>query len=247
MFPTLTEPLRSRAELERLVDDTAAWSALFERPLSETLEDTVDSDLARGTVLTDAAIGTFAPADDPDLRQNRCLLYHVIGNGTGHWDVPLGGMGAVSDALELAARRTGAEIQTGAEVTGIETDGVDAAVACAGGERYAVLARARERRARRAVAAPRRGGPVARTRGLAAQAQPAGAPAAEVPRSAASSRRTRSRGQSTSTRATASSSGPTSRRPPARSRRCRRASSTATRSRTRASSRPSSGQPARRR
>ena len=137
VFPTLTDPLCSRAELERLVDDTAAWSALFERPLSETLEDTVDSDLARGTILTDATIGTFAPADDPDLRQNRCLLYHVIGNGTGRWDVPLGGMGALSDALELAARRAGAEICTRAEVTSIETDGVDAAVACAGGKRYA--------------------------------------------------------------------------------------------------------------
>ena len=47
----------------------------------------------RGIVLTDATIGTFAPADDPLLRQNRCFLYHVIGNGTGRWDVPVGGMG----------------------------------------------------------------------------------------------------------------------------------------------------------
>ena len=58
----------------------------------------------RGIVLTDALIGTFAAAHDVDLRQNRCFLYHVIGNGTGDWDVPVGGMGAVTDALEAAAR-----------------------------------------------------------------------------------------------------------------------------------------------
>ena len=39
--------------------------------------------LARGIVLTDATIGTFAPADDPQLRQNRCFLYHVIGGSLG--------------------------------------------------------------------------------------------------------------------------------------------------------------------
>ena len=32
---------------------------------------------------TDGLIGTFAGAHDADLRQNRCFLYHVIGNGTG--------------------------------------------------------------------------------------------------------------------------------------------------------------------
>ena len=40
---------------------------------------------------------------DASLRQNRCFLYHVIGNGTGAWDVPVGGMGALTD--ELAALR----------------------------------------------------------------------------------------------------------------------------------------------
>ena len=57
--------------------------------------------------LTDALIGTFADAHDPSLRQNRCFLYHVIGGGTGDWDVPVGGMGALTDALAQAARRRG--------------------------------------------------------------------------------------------------------------------------------------------
>src|ERR1700751_5303241 len=55
-----------------------------------------------GAVATDALIGTFARMDDPSLVQNRCFLYHVIGNGTGEWRVPVGGMGAVTDALRTA-------------------------------------------------------------------------------------------------------------------------------------------------
>ena len=54
-------------------------------------------------LLTDALIGTFSYAHDPSLRQNRCFLYHVIGNGTGEWRVPVGGMGAVADELARAA------------------------------------------------------------------------------------------------------------------------------------------------
>jgi phytoene dehydrogenase-like protein len=120
VFPTLTEPLRSRAELRRLVADDAAWSALFEEPLGATLARSFDDDLVAGVVLTDGLIGTFAAADDADLRQNRCFLYHVIGGGTGDWDVPVGGMGAVTGALAAAARAAGAELVTGAEVVAIE-------------------------------------------------------------------------------------------------------------------------------
>ncbi|WP_405580873.1 phytoene desaturase family protein [Streptomyces sp. NBC_01190] len=128
LFPTLTGPLPSRAALERLIDDPAAWAALFERPLGETVEAAFADDLVRGVVLTDALIGTFSHAHDPSLRQNRCFLYHVIGGGTGDWDVPIGGMGALTDALADAARAAGAEIVTGAEVTSIATDGVRAEV-----------------------------------------------------------------------------------------------------------------------
>jgi phytoene dehydrogenase-like protein len=134
LFGTLTEPLRSREEMRRLFDDDTGWEALFETPLSELIERTFDSDLVRGTVLTDALIGTFAPADDPQLRQNRCFLYHVIG---GDWNVPVGGMGALSGALEDAARQAGAELVTGAEVVGVATDGRTAEVTCADGRAYA--------------------------------------------------------------------------------------------------------------
>ncbi|WP_055590176.1 phytoene desaturase family protein [Peterkaempfera griseoplana] len=124
VFPTLTGPLPARAELRRTIGDDDAWTALFERPLGEAVEQAFHDDLVRGVVLTDALIGTFTHAHDESLLQNRCFLYHVIGNGTGDWDVPVGGMGAVTGALEAAARAAGAEIRTGCEVTGIGTDGV---------------------------------------------------------------------------------------------------------------------------
>ncbi|MFG3115079.1 phytoene desaturase family protein [Streptomyces sp. NPDC048197] len=130
VFPTLTEPLPTRAALRARVDDDATWQAVFERPLGELVEETFTDDLIRGVVLTDALIGTFATAHDPSLRQNRCFLYHVIGGGTGDWDVPLGGMGALTDALADAARRAGAEIVTGCPVTALATDGRTAEVTC---------------------------------------------------------------------------------------------------------------------
>ena len=99
VFPTLTEPLPTREALRARIDDEALWEALFERPLGEAVEAAFTDDLVRGVVLTDALIGTFAAAHDPSLRQNRCFLYHVIGGGTGDWDVPIGGMGALTDAL----------------------------------------------------------------------------------------------------------------------------------------------------
>jgi phytoene dehydrogenase-like protein len=83
VFETLTQPLRSRAQFRRLIADERAWEALFERPLSGLLESCFESDLVRGIVATDALIGTFAATDDPQLRQNRCFLYHVVGAARG--------------------------------------------------------------------------------------------------------------------------------------------------------------------
>lgn len=134
VFPTLTEPLRGRAGLREIVADDTAWDAVFERPLSEAIEAHIADDLVRGVVLTDGLIGTFAEADSPGLAQNRCFLYHVIGRGTGAWDVPIGGMGAVTGQLAARAREFGAEILEGAEVTAIETDGVHALVRFTSGD-----------------------------------------------------------------------------------------------------------------
>ncbi len=116
---TLTEPLLSAEEFRRRVGDSRAWTELFERPLSEALQDGFASDVVRGIVATDALIGTFAALDDPGLLQNRCFLYHVIGNGTGRWDVPVGGMGALSEALIAAAASAGASLRLGAPAVAV--------------------------------------------------------------------------------------------------------------------------------
>ncbi len=121
--------------MRRHVGDPAAWSALFERPLGEFIESRLAGDAARGVVLTDALIGTFTHAHAVDLRQNRCFLYHVIGGGTGEWDVPVGGMGTVAASLEAAAVARGVELRTGAEVTAVRVDDDGATIALVDGGR----------------------------------------------------------------------------------------------------------------
>ncbi|KQM82170.1 NAD(P)/FAD-dependent oxidoreductase [Agromyces sp. Leaf222] len=123
LFPTLTEPLPTRDEARALVADEEAWSAFVERPLGEVVDARFTSDLVRGVVATDSLIGTFTELDDPSLDANRCFLYHVIGGGTGDWDVPVGGMGAVTGELARAAHEAGAELVTGAEVLSVDVEG----------------------------------------------------------------------------------------------------------------------------
>jgi len=122
LFPSLTEPLASRADMRQQLDESD-WHDFVERPLGEVLEKTFDDDVIRGVVLTDGLIGTFADAHDASLHQNICFLYHVIGQGTGQWDVPVGGMGAITAQLADRVREAGGEIRTGAEVVAIDDDG----------------------------------------------------------------------------------------------------------------------------
>jgi phytoene dehydrogenase-like protein len=129
LWPTLLEPLRTRAQARAEVvgggdpEAAAAWRAMVDRPIGRAIADALGSDLVRGVVATDALIGTFARLDDPSLQQNVCFLYHLIGGGVGEWRVPVGGMGAVSAALAAAALGSGAEIITGAEVYAVDSNG----------------------------------------------------------------------------------------------------------------------------
>ncbi len=131
--PTLLEPLRTVREVRELVD-SKTWAYLVEEPLGHVIEERFADDTVRGVVATDALIGTFADMNAESLLQNRCFLYHLVGNGTGEWRVPVGGMGAVTDALAVAARNAGATIVTGAGVSGIESDGEEATVTWHDGE-----------------------------------------------------------------------------------------------------------------
>jgi phytoene dehydrogenase-like protein len=145
LAPTLTEPLLPRATIRDVVvggAGEAAWRTLFEEPLGEVLRTTFADDVVRGVAATDGLIGTFADVDEPTLRQNRCFLYHVVGNGTGDWDVPVGGMGAVSGALHDAAVAAGATIVTSATVTAVDpgASGVEVAWSDAAGRARGVTA-----------------------------------------------------------------------------------------------------------
>lgn len=122
VWPTLLEPLPSAETLRARVGDRL-WEAFFTRPIGEALRERFTNDLLRGVLATDALIGTFASLEDLSLAQNVCMLYHLIGGGTGDWDVPVHGMGAVTDALADAARKAGARLRTGAEVLAIDPDG----------------------------------------------------------------------------------------------------------------------------
>ncbi|MDP9982793.1 phytoene dehydrogenase-like protein [Pseudarthrobacter oxydans] len=127
LWPTMTAPLPTRSEARALAAGAGAaevWDAMIERPLGDSIARSLQHDLVRGVVLTDALIGTFARAGDEDLQQNICFLYHLVGGGTGDWDVPVGGMGAVSGELERSAREAGAAILTSAEVTAVRPGGV---------------------------------------------------------------------------------------------------------------------------
>ena len=102
--PTLMQPLPLERDLREVVDPRI-WRDVVTEPLGRTIKARFADDTVRGVVATDALIGTFASMDDTSLIQNRCFLYHLIGNGTGEWRVPIGGMGAVTDALAGRGRR----------------------------------------------------------------------------------------------------------------------------------------------
>jgi phytoene dehydrogenase-like protein len=114
--PTMLEPLPTRSELKAQVNHPI-WEAIVEHPIGEILEKHFASDLVRGIVLTDGLIGTFADAHS--LAANKCFIYHLIGNGSGEWKVPLGGMGGLVTKLKSKASALGVEFFTETEVTSV--------------------------------------------------------------------------------------------------------------------------------
>lgn len=102
VWPTVLQPLRSRDSFKSSLSTETmrrAWDLFVERPLGEAIEAYADHDALRGLLMTDGKIGVFTHAHDPSLLQNRCFLYHVIGNETGEWSVPIGGMRSLVNSL----------------------------------------------------------------------------------------------------------------------------------------------------
>jgi hypothetical protein len=73
VFPTMTEPLISKDDMKKLVQNEELWNNIFEIPIGELIEKTFKNDVIRGVVLTDALIGTFVDAGDKSLLQNKCF------------------------------------------------------------------------------------------------------------------------------------------------------------------------------
>ncbi|MFL6142528.1 MAG: phytoene desaturase family protein [Labedaea sp.] len=141
--PTLLEPLPAKEELRAKVVAAAGesvWRQVFEEPIGAAIEETFADDLVRGVVATDALIGTHTSVHAPDLLANRCFLYHLIGNGTGEWRVPVGGMGGLTAELIRVATEAGVTMTTGAEVTGIDADGHAGEVTHRTGDRVETVA-----------------------------------------------------------------------------------------------------------
>lgn len=129
--PTMLGPVPSRAAFRSLVAGAAGdrlWEQVFEQPIGTAIEETFADDVVRGVVATDALIGTHTSLRSPSLLGNRCFLYHLIGDGTGEWRVPVGGMGAVTGELARVALQAGAVLRTSATVSRVDADGAVAEV-----------------------------------------------------------------------------------------------------------------------
>ena len=117
--PTMLKPLRSRSELKAIIDMPDVWDYLMERPIGEVIQKRFRNDIVQGVVLTDALIGTFSSAFQ--MQANICFLYHLIGNGTGEWKVPRGGMGALVKELVRVATAAGVDIKVNSRVNSVKT------------------------------------------------------------------------------------------------------------------------------
>ena len=116
--PTMLQKLPTRSALKEKVGHKI-WDEIIENPLEQVLEERFNSDLVRGIVLTDGLIGTFS--DGKNLAANICFLYHLIGNGTGDWKVPIGGMGALVAELVESAKKLGVTFFLDSEVISISS------------------------------------------------------------------------------------------------------------------------------
>ncbi len=134
LAPSMLQPLKSAAELKSEMGLPEVWRDLMEIPIGEAIRNRFSDDLVRGVVLTDALIGTFVSADD--MQANRCFLYHLIGNGTGQWRVPQGGMGGLVGELERVATLQGVEIKLQSRVTVLESGGTGVRIETESGRAY---------------------------------------------------------------------------------------------------------------
>ena len=131
--PTLLKPLPTKSEIKSARADDQIWRMLIEQPLGKVLDERFEDDLVKGVILTDGLIGTFSSAYE--MQTNICFLYHLIGNGSGEWKVPKGGMGALVLELDKKAKSLGVEIKVNSKVVSVSATDSQVEVELAEGEK----------------------------------------------------------------------------------------------------------------
>ena len=125
--------------MKSLGEELPAAIELLTGPATPILDRWFESEELKGTLATDAIIGTFAPPSAPGT--GYVLLHHVMGmagGARGVWGYVEGGMGRLSEAMAAAAKSYGVDIRCDAEVDEILLDqGRVTGVRLAGGERIA--------------------------------------------------------------------------------------------------------------
>ena len=124
-------------ELRRLgKKDFLELTRILTMNVADLGQDFFESDLVKGLLAFDATLGLFLGPRSPNTVFS--LLYRLAGfgkHGMGGLHLPMGGMGALSDALAAAAMRAGAVIRTSAPVERILVEKESAVgVVLAGGE-----------------------------------------------------------------------------------------------------------------
>ncbi|MES2753329.1 MAG: NAD(P)/FAD-dependent oxidoreductase, partial [Pseudomonadota bacterium] len=97
---------------------------LFTRSAREFLDGFFESDALKAVLGFDAVVGHYASPDTPG--SGYVLLHHVFGetNGKpGTWGHPIGGMGAVTQAMAAACVAAGVTIRTDAAVARVSSQG----------------------------------------------------------------------------------------------------------------------------
>jgi phytoene dehydrogenase-like protein len=134
----LTEQLRLAWRFRGLqVQGVADVTRLMTMSIVDILDRFFETDQVKTVMALNGLIGTWAGPHEPGT--GYVMAHHSIGDvGDGHvgaWATVIGGMGAVSAALESSARSFGAEIRTEAPVERILTEGgAVRGVTLAGGE-----------------------------------------------------------------------------------------------------------------
>ncbi|HUP92145.1 MAG TPA: NAD(P)/FAD-dependent oxidoreductase [Solimonas sp.] len=108
---------------EGMGEDLPEAMEILTGPATPILDRWFESEHLKGTLATDAIIGTFSPPSAPGTAY--VLLHHVMGmagGARGVWGYVEGGMGALTQAMARSAQALGVEIRTGAEVARIRVE-----------------------------------------------------------------------------------------------------------------------------